>query len=226
MYVWTNPVRPTKQDGAVFVWTWKGRAEVLGTFFSFPGRNDQRDVWHELQSLSLAVLDVNRPPPHEWTPEAPGIDLTAIERRASAGEAGPAAFAPDARADARLLGHDRRQAGETMGAALLPQPLYRYDSTDPDVIDGAVFSLVTSAGTDPEALVVLEARKPPLNAKGGAAWHFGVARFTDLNIWIRHKGKVVYTGKYLPYGMNRQDPKHRYRVLHDRSIAPVDGADR
>ncbi len=100
VYVWTNPVRPTKQDGAVFVWTWKGRAEVLGSFFSFPGDNGKRNVWHELQSLSLAVLDVSRPRPHEWTPEAQGIDLTAIEGAHSAREAGRAAVAPDARAEA------------------------------------------------------------------------------------------------------------------------------
>ncbi len=67
---------------------------------------------------------------------------------------------------------------------ILPQPLYRYDGTDPDLIDGAVFSFVTSAGTDPEALVVLEARKPALNPKREPVWHYGVARFTDLNIWI------------------------------------------
>ena len=51
----------------------------------------------------------------------------------------------------------RRGAGS---CACLPQPLYRYESTDPDVLDGAVFGFVTSAGTDLEALVVIEARKP------------------------------------------------------------------
>ena len=64
-----------------------------------------------------------------------------------------------------------------------------------------------------------------LNPKREPAWHFGVARFTDLNIWIRHKGAVVFTGKYLPYGLNRQDSKHRYRLIHNRSIAPIDGAE-
>ena len=38
---------------------------------------------------------------------------------------------------------------------LLPQPLYRYESTDPDVVDGALFAFVTSAGTDPEVLYPL-----------------------------------------------------------------------
>src|SRR5262249_48025989 len=37
VYVWTNPTRANGQDGAVFVWTCRGRAEVVGTIFSFPG---------------------------------------------------------------------------------------------------------------------------------------------------------------------------------------------
>ena len=98
---------------------------------------------------------------------------------------------------------------------LLPQPLYRYESTDPDVLDGAVFAFVTSAGTDPEALLVLEARKPAAGCD--PVWHYAIARFTDLNLWVRHKGKVVF---YRPADSRmtspQQDPKHRYRVFHDR----------
>ena len=36
VYVWTNPVRGGGQDGAVYVWTCRGRAEALGSFFSYP----------------------------------------------------------------------------------------------------------------------------------------------------------------------------------------------
>jgi hypothetical protein len=103
---------------------------------------------------------------------------------------------------------------------LLPQPLYRYKSTDPDVLDGALFAFVTSAGTDPEALLVIEARKPA--AGGGPVWHYAAARFTDLNLWVRHKGQEVYTAPYVPHGLAKQDPQHRYRVFHDRDIPPVE----
>ena len=47
---------------------------------------------------------------------------------------------------------------------LLSQPIYRYESTDPDVLDGALFAIVTSAGTDPEAILLIETRTP----RGGA----------------------------------------------------------
>ncbi len=82
---------------------------------------------------------------------------------------------------------------------LLTQPLYRYKSTDPDVLDGALFAFVTSAGTDPEALLVLEARKT--GATNAPVWHYAVARFTDLNLWVRHKGKEVFSAPLVPYGV-------------------------
>ena len=36
MYVWNNQVRYGGQYGAVYVWTDRGRAEAIGTFFTFP----------------------------------------------------------------------------------------------------------------------------------------------------------------------------------------------
>jgi hypothetical protein len=47
---------------------------------------------------------------------------------------------------------------------LLSQPLYRYESTLPEVVDGALFTFVT--GTDPELMLVIEARR----AFPGGAW--------------------------------------------------------
>ncbi|HLN06645.1 MAG TPA: serine/threonine-protein kinase, partial [Acidimicrobiales bacterium] len=51
VYVWTNPVRGGGQDGAVYVWTCRGRAEALGSFFSYPA-SGQRHLSHEFHSLS------------------------------------------------------------------------------------------------------------------------------------------------------------------------------
>ena len=99
---------------------------------------------------------------------------------------------------------------------LLPQPLYRYESTDPSVLDGADFAFVTSAGTDPEAILVLEARNPE---RGDApVWHFAVARFTDLNLWVSHQGKIIFTATSIPLNGIDHDRKDRYRVFKDRVI--------
>jgi hypothetical protein len=219
VYVWTNPVRDGGQDGVVFVWTCRGRAEVLGTFFSFPEAG-QRKLCHEFHSLSLSVLDVNRVGSQTWTPEAPGIELTTVA------DAPQPASSPQQRlAQMRALAHDfsastKDDKERRWELRLLPQPLYRYKSTDPEVLDGALFAFVTSAGTDPEALLVLEARRSKENDR--PAWKYAITRFTDLNLWVRHKGTEVYTAPLIPYNLPQQDPKNRYRVFSDRYVPEVE----
>jgi hypothetical protein len=79
VYVWTNPLREDGQDGAVFVWTCRGRAEVIGCIFTSP-TIQPRHVYHEFHSLALSVLDVQRSGAHakSWTPLAPGVSVTPI----------------------------------------------------------------------------------------------------------------------------------------------------
>jgi hypothetical protein len=225
VYVWLNPVRGGGQDGAVFVWTCRGRAEVVGTIFSYPSTGP-RNLNHELHSLATTVLDVNRSGAQKntWKPEAPGIDLLPI-----ASAPAPSRSASQRLVQMRALTRDFSAETEDLDGRrweqrLLPQPLYRYQSTDPDVLDGAVFAFVSSAGTDPEVLLVLEAVRP--SGGGEFAWHYALARFTDMKLSVRQNGKEVLSLPLIPYDAPQQDPKHRYRSFRDRSIPPVEEAAR
>jgi hypothetical protein len=221
VYVWTNPVRGGGQDGAVYVWTCRGRAEVLGCFFSYPATGP-RHLSHEFHSLSLTVLDVQRPGTHpsRWTPLAPGIEIAPIPGAPRPSESGPQRLS-----QMRTLSHDfsastKDKEERRWELRLLPQPLYRYESTDPEVVDGALFGFVTSAGTDPEALLVIEARKrSPTDLP---VWQYGIARFTDQQLWVRHKGKEVFSAPLVLYDLPYEDAKHRYRAFRDRDIPPVE----
>ncbi len=223
VYLWTNPVRGGGQDGAVYVWICRGRAEVLGCFFSYPA-NGPRHLSHEFHSLSLSVLDVERSGGRAsiWRPMGPGIEVAPIP-----GAPAPGSSASERLSRMRTLAHEfsgstKDQEDRRWELRLLPQPLYRYESTDPDVLDGALFAFVTSAGTDPEALLTIEARKP---AQADApVWQYGIARFTDQQLWVRHKGKEVFSASMILYDRRLQDPQDRYRAFTDRSIPPVEGA--
>jgi hypothetical protein len=220
VYVWTNPLREDGQDGAVFVWTCRGRAEVIGCIFMSPTAQP-RHVYHEFHSLALSVLDVRRSGSHAktWTPLASGVELKPI-----AGAPVPVPSAAQRLAQIRTLTRDftassRDHKDRHWELRLLPQPLYRYESTDPDVLDGAVFAYVTSAGTDPEALLVIEARKPSGNDV--SVWHYAIGRFTDTELWVKYKGEKVFTAPLIPTSAPQQDPKDRYRVWYDRTIAAI-----
>jgi hypothetical protein len=220
VYVWTNPLRERGLAGAVFVWTCRGRAEVLGCFWSLQTTGRPR-LYHEFHSLSLSVLAVERPGTHTsiWTPRAPGIKITPIP-----GAPRPARSPAQRLSQMRVLTrdfssstNDRRQRRWEL--RLLPQPLYRYESTDPDVSDGALFAFVSSDATDPEALLVIEARK--VDGAADPIWHYAIARFTDLDLWVRYQGKEVFTAPLIPYN-SIADPERRYDAVPDRDISPVE----
>jgi hypothetical protein len=166
------------------------------------------------------VLDVSRVGTHAstWTPLTPGIELAAL-----AGAPRPAESAARRLSQMRALSRDfsastTDRRGRRAELRMLPQPIYRYESTDPDVVDGALFVFVTS--TDPEALLVIEARKP--SPTDDSVWEYALCRMTDLNLVVRHKGKDVFTAPLIPYGSLVQDPKHRFRLFHDRNIPPLE----
>jgi hypothetical protein len=83
-----------------------------------------------------------------------------------------------------------------------------------------LFTLVSSAGTDPEIILMLEARK----GQSGPEWFFGAARFSDMNLWLSHKNRQVWTSIRSDENTFYHDAKHRFRFYQDRFI-PELGAD-
>jgi hypothetical protein len=222
VYTWTNPTQTEGQDGHVFVWTARGRAEVIGTVFSTPQTGTRR-VIHELHSLSLSTLEVDRPGATGWKPLAPGIELKTL-----AGSPAPAKSASQRLLQMRALGREFAASatdyqGKRWELRLLPQPLFRYESTDPDVLDGAVFAMVSSAGTDPELILVLEARKWPGQAE--PIWQFGAARFSDMGLTVKFRNAVLYEVPLVKWDAPIKDPLRRYHLNVDRKIPPVEEMD-
>jgi len=80
IYAWTNPVRDGGQMGDVFVWTYRGRPEVVGSIFSHPWVG-QRRVLHEFHSLSPVIIYPEGNPRARWQPRSAAV-LKAV--RASA----------------------------------------------------------------------------------------------------------------------------------------------
>jgi hypothetical protein len=217
IYEWTNPVRAAQQDGLVFLWTSRGRSEAVGTIFSSTA-GPMRGFTHEFHSLSMGTLYVDRRGTHDatWTPRGPGIEFVPIE-----GAPAPAATAAQRLGQMRALAREfsattRDASGNRYTLRLLSQPLYRYESTDPAVLDGALFAFVTSAGTDPEALLVIEAKKP----QGGATpvWHRALGRFTDLELSVHHKGNEVFAAPLTRGDPLQMYPKQEYRIYADRLV--------
>ena len=180
---YSNPVRPTDQHGAIYVWTLDGRPEVIGSIWSSEDAKDplMRMVTHEFQSLSLDAVVSQHPqrsgskgPIPDWKTSAPGIDLQILSDADPPAKSAPARLSQmrhlAAEFSAQITGSNIESASELR---LLAKPLMRYSSESAKVIDGGLFAFVQA--TDPELLLLIELRE----TKDGPRWHYAVARFTN-----------------------------------------------
>lgn len=215
VFEWLNPDR-NAQQGAVFLWLREGRPAALACIFSQPHEKlPGRQIMHELHALDTEKLLVKRDEYNQWKPQA-GLVRKEL----------PDAAPPAATAGARLL-QMRRFAQEFAGHSidrdqkrwelrLLPTPLYRYPATRTGVVDGALFALMSSAGTDPEVLLVIEARE----IDGKVRWEYACGRFSDWELHVQRKDKEVYSSVPSETNPFAHDPLHLYRIYPEKVVTP------
>ena len=97
---------------------------------------------------------------------------------------------------AEFAGHEIDRDGKRWDLRLLSAPLYRYPDAKSGAIDGALFALISNAGTDPEVLLVIEARED----KGKLRWEFACGRFSDWELRVQRKDREVFAS--VPNGGN------------------------
>jgi hypothetical protein len=200
-----NPVKVTK-DGSVFIWTDRGRPEAIVQFFTY----DEQSFNHEWQSLSLSSLSAQWDGAEVWTPTAAGISLSAVA------QADPPARSAAVRLrqmkrlaerwDATFLPVVAGRLDQPTVLRLLPQPLYRYESSQPDLLDGALFAFVL--GTDPQALLILEARRE--SAAGTFQWQSAWARMASGTLAAGENGREVWS---VPKYDFKRDPRQPFLLL-------------
>jgi len=186
---WANIPRTT-EDGTLFIWTAQGRPEVALCIFIKEKHGPGIHYGTEFQSLSRQGLVVKRDGRRFWYPTTPGVEFRSV----------PDAPAPAETAKRRLSQMKmlaRRFSGTAEGAGslrLLPQPVYRYESKAPDLLDGALFAFVF--GTDPELLLLLEA--VPVHDRH--EWQYAFARMYTGPLEARYGGKTVWRIPVAPKG--------------------------
>lgn len=197
VFHYSNPVRAGDQHGAVYLWIREGRPEIIGSIWSSVPLGESpphRAVSHEFQSLAMSGIKSRHPPRvgrrgpvPDWQTSDPGVAFELL-----AGAPAPAAT------PALRLVQMKRLAAEftaTIDASdvevqndlrLAPQPLYRYASESAGTHDGALFAFMQA--TDPESLLLIEARTTP----EGHRWHFAAARFTNRPLRLTRRGRDVW----------------------------------
>jgi len=181
---WSNPLGGQQARGELFLWTDSGQPAAIVSINEF---TTAEGVTHgEQEWCSLAAGPLVAEGPHRWSPRAgmlspkPFVDVEppadSAARRARQAHDLATGFA----------GEKTTRAGVSRTLRLLPKPIYRYEAKDAGILDGFLFALAEA--TDPEVLLVLEAR-----LKGTMlAWHYALARMNSVLLSASYNGKAVW----------------------------------
>jgi hypothetical protein len=193
--------------GEVFIWTADGRPETVAAIYRVYINDPHRG--YEFHSLSLGKLTAERDGTVAWSPARRGVDLKPVP-----GAPEPASTAAGRLRQMRALAQEftsrqTNRAGVDRDLRLLSQPLYRYENTKGDLIDGGLFVFVQ--GTDPEIFLLIEARR---TRDGRPAWHFGATRMHSINLRLYHREKMIWNAPEIAWEQvqDRREPYHCVRV--------------
>ena len=213
VFEWLNRARGDTQ-GTLFVWLRDGRPSALASVFSYPhDKLPGRMVMHELHALDAEKLVVRRNEFNEWKPEA-GLARKELPDAPAPADTAAARLAQMRRLAQEFGGHSIDPEKKRWELKLLPTPLYRYPAAKTGVIDGALFALISTAGTDPEVLLLIEARE----ANGKVRWEYACGRFSDWELRVNRKEKEVYSSVPSESNTSSHDPQHLYRAYPERVV--------
>jgi hypothetical protein len=180
---WTNPERDGVVDGCLYFFTDNGRPQAALSIY--PTRDGK--AWnHEFQSLAERELVAKKNQRTVWAPDKPGIEFKPIPGAPAPAESAAGRLsqmrALTERFTATVTFRDTKTALRRLGA-----PVYRYGDRKHEPLDGAVFAFVQ--GTDPEVLLLLEAR----SSRGKPQWHYALARQTMWVLEVEYEGRQIWT---------------------------------
>jgi len=180
-----------------------GRPEVIGAIWSLYRKTTQQTVWrHGFQSVSERGITARFESKLIWSPTTPGVRFQPLEDTEA-----PADNPQRRLAQMRNLARDFKieideQSGVTSQLRLLTQPLLRYEPTVGIAKDGAIFAF--NAGTDPDVLLLLEARE----AEDRLRWEYAFGRLHFVEIRAFRGDKAVWK-------VDRDEDNRRHRFGAD-----------
>jgi hypothetical protein len=181
-HTWTDPTREFS-DGGMWVWHAGGRpVATVGI---------ERYAWWSLEFVSLSPGLVGGSFARanvRWRPQKAGVEFSEIA--GAPGVAGDkAGRSRQMRAlAARFSAREVWAGNKHFTLRLLPHPIDRYAAPDSGTVDGGLF--IFANGTNPEALLLVEARR---RGDGPAVWSFAAAPLSHSEITLKRDGAIVWT---------------------------------
>jgi hypothetical protein len=150
-----------------------------------------------------------------WTASRPGLELKPIPGAPTPADSAAGRLRQMRALAQEFTGRQTNRAGVDRDMRLLAQPIYRYENTKGDLIDGGLFAFLQ--GTDPEVFLLIEARRP----RGGTPeWLFGATRMHGISLRLDHRGRAIWSAPELPPSQV-YDTREPYCIFY-YNVAPGD----
>jgi hypothetical protein len=181
-------------DATLWVWTQNARPVA---FQKVEGNNQGSPKWTIcFASLSEGLLQVRWPGAREYASRKPGVHFDPIPRAEP-----PAATArartvqlraiKDRFAGRLSVNNDGTGGAETRTIA---KPIFEYSDPETKLPLGAIFGM-TSTGTNPDLLLLIEARR---DDEGKPRWEYAHARMTSASLRVRLDDAEIWAEEDLP----------------------------
>lgn len=210
---WTNP-HVGRVYGSVFLWTAEGRPQAVASVFKW--YSPLEDFYFEAKSLAGDRLNASRGGLPKWRSRAGDLQWSVLSEAAAPRESRRERLQQMRQLARDFSGElvDRRNGddGRRVQLRLLTQPIYRYEGVKPPTVDGAMFAFVQ--GTDPEILLLLEAREDGSRRQ----WHYALARLNTDTLTVRHAAREVWKVDDLNFSSKREDDEYvLFKIFADQA---------
>jgi hypothetical protein len=191
-------------DGSLWAWGKAGRPVALGAVF-FEQRPKQDEKWScELLSLTNGPVGAQSTAGWKWAAEASDLRFSPIPDAPAVAEKDTDRARQMKELARRFAVSATYREGMTEQLRLMVRALHRYSDREDGLLDGVIHAF--ASGTNPEALLLLEAR----SVEGGPdasrrmAWHFGFARMGAGKCQAKLDDRVVWDCPAIKMWNNRE----------------------
>jgi hypothetical protein len=211
VFLWSQPVR-FSQIGSVYIWVQEdGRPGAIGTIFCWKTQQANWAMTHEFHSLATEPVKTVWRGQAIWAPTEPGLQWSLLPDADPPGDSRRRQSLQIRRLSREFQAHTEGANRGRWELRLLPKPLHDYAVEEGEATKvGAVLAMCQ--GTDPELLLVIEARP----TDRGVRWHYACGAFTDLGLVVQFRGAKVWSAPATPGG---RDPGKCYWRERITSVA-------
>ena len=180
---------------------------MIATVYQFPGR----PLSAEFHSLSLGTFSALRDDGTRWQPKDAGVTFQPVPNTSPPAEA-TVGRRIQMRAIVQRFAADRTEPnGVNYQLRLLPRPLFRYGKDGSSISEGAIFTFVQ--GTNPDVLLLLEARRQP----AGYRWEYALARLHHRTMRASFDEKTVWRVAQLS-NSEKEDRRASYTIFRRSAV--------